>query len=164
VAVWPRARSFRSRAAPVTRLPVDRLGERFRHHVRPVLAERNLLAVDLRGTGASTPITCPGIQDFTGQTSGPSFDRVAWACGALLNHTWTDASGRHVAASDLFTSALAAADVAAVVGALGVPSVDLYGDSYGSWFAQVFANRYAQLLRSVILDSTYSTVTLDPWY
>ena len=130
----------------------------------PVLAERNLLAVDLRGTGASTPITCPGIQGFAGRISGPSFARAAGACGALLDHTWTDASGRKVAASDLFTSAQAAADVAAVVRALGVPSVDLYGDSYGSWFAQVFANRYPRLLRSVILDSTYSTVALDPWY
>jgi pimeloyl-ACP methyl ester carboxylesterase len=130
----------------------------------PVLAQRNLLAVDLRGTGASTPVTCPGIQGFTGRISGPSFAEAAGACGALLNHTWTDASGRPVAASDLFTSAQAAADVAGVVRALGVTSVDLYGDSYGSWFAQVFANRYPQLLRSVILDSTYSTVALDPWY
>jgi len=130
----------------------------------PMLTERNLLAVDLRGTGASTPVTCPGIQGFTGRISGTAFARAAGACGALLDHTWTDTSGHTIAASALFTSAQAAADMADVVRALGVPSVDLYGDSYGSWFAQVFANRYPQLLRSVILDSTYSTVALDPWY
>ena len=85
-------------------------------------------------------------------------------CGASLDHRWKYASGAYVHASDLFTSATAAADVAEVIQALDVPSVDLYGDSYGSWFAQVFANHYPGLMRSVVLDSTYSTVALDPWY
>jgi len=131
---------------------------------RPLLTEWNLLAVDLRGTGGSTPIDCPGIQDFTGQPSGRAFAAAAGACGASLDHKWRDASGAYVHASDLFTSAIAAADVAEVIHALDVPSVDLYGDSYGSWFAQVFADYYPQLIRSVVLDSTYSTVALDPWY
>jgi pimeloyl-ACP methyl ester carboxylesterase len=131
---------------------------------RPLLTEWNLLAVDLRGTGGSTPIDCPGIQDFTGQPSGRAFAAAAGACGASLDHKWRDASGAYVHASDLFTSAIAAADVAEVIHALDVPSVDLYGDSYGSWFAQVFADHYPQLIRSVVLDSTYSTVALDPWY
>jgi pimeloyl-ACP methyl ester carboxylesterase len=69
-----------------------------------------------------------------------------------------------VHASDLFTSAPAAEDMAAVIQALQVGKVDLYGDSYGSFFAQVFASRFPHLLRSVILDSTYQTVGLDPWY
>jgi pimeloyl-ACP methyl ester carboxylesterase len=42
--------------------------------------------------------------------------------------------------------------------------VDLYGDSYGSWFAQTFASRYPGLLRSLTLDSTYQVLGLDPWY
>ncbi len=42
--------------------------------------------------------------------------------------------------------------------------MDLYGDSYGSWFSQVFASRYAAQLRSVTLDSTYQVLGLDPWY
>lgn len=67
-------------------------------------------------------------------------------------------------ASDLFTSAPAAEDLAAVITALGLGKVDLYGDSYGSFFAQVFASRFPQLVHSVILDSTYETVGLDPWY
>src|SRR5262249_57238099 len=45
-----------------------------------------------------------------------------------------------------------------------VGRVDLYGDSYGSWFAQVFASRYPGQLRSVTLDSTYQVLDLDPWY
>ncbi len=52
-------------------------------------------------------------------------------------------------------SAAAAEDLATVIVALQLPKVDLYGDSYGSFFAQVFASRIPQLVRSVILDSTY---------
>ena len=130
----------------------------------PLLSDWNLLAVDLRGTGDSTPLDCRALQQFTGRLSGPGFAATAGACGRALDHRWRDASGRWIHASDLFTSAQAAADVAAVVTELDLPPVDLYGDSYGSYFAQVLADRYPALIRSVVLDSTYSTVTIDPWY
>ncbi len=67
-------------------------------------------------------------------------------------------------ASDLFNTAYSARDVEGVVQALDVGRVDLYGDSYGSWFAQTFASRYPGELRSVTLDSTYQVLDLDPWY
>ncbi len=86
------------------------------------------------------------------------------ACGAQLNHTWHYRGGGWVHASDLFNTAYSARDVAQVLHALRLGRVDLYGDSYGSWFAQVFASRYPGLLRSVTLDSTYQVLGLDPWY
>jgi pimeloyl-ACP methyl ester carboxylesterase len=130
----------------------------------PLLASRNLLAVDLRGTGMSTPLHCSALQHFSGQASGPAFDVVVKRCAAALDHRWRDAQGNFIRASDLFTSAPAAEDVAAVVQALGVGPVDVYGDSYGSWFAQVFAARFPRLVRSVVLDSSYAVQGLDPWY
>ena len=59
--------------------------------------------------------------------------------------------------------------MAAVIRSLELPKVDLYGDSYGSFFAQVFAANFPKLVRSVVLDSTYETAmhgpsALDPWY
>ena len=39
-------------------------------------------------------------------------------------------------------TAAAADDMAAVLHALGLAKVDLYGDSYGSFFAQAFAARF----------------------
>src|SRR5580698_9635322 len=57
-----------------------------------------------------------------------------------------------------------ARDLAAVIRHLGVGKVDLYGDSYGTYFAQSFLSRYPQLLRSVVLDSAYEARDLDPWY
>ncbi|HYB23914.1 MAG TPA: alpha/beta hydrolase, partial [Solirubrobacteraceae bacterium] len=130
----------------------------------PLLQRWNMLVVDNRGTGESTPLDCPALQRFSGETGGEAFRQAAGGCAEALNHRWKYADGQWVHASDLFTSAPAAEDLAALIGALGLGRVDLYGDSYGSFFAQVFAARYPQLLRSVILDSTYEAIGLDPWY
>jgi pimeloyl-ACP methyl ester carboxylesterase len=130
----------------------------------PLLGRRNLLAIDNRGTGHSQPLDCPSLQDFSGPTGTVTFQQAVAACAELLNHHWRYPDGSWVHASDLFDSAPAAEDMAGLIHALGLGKVDLYGDSYGSFFAQVFASRYPQLLRSVTLDSTYKTVGLDPWY
>ena len=50
--------------------------------------------------------------------------------------------------SDLYGTANAARDLADVLAALQTGPVDLYGDSYGSYFGQTFAARYPRLLRS----------------
>lgn len=134
----------------------------------PLLDRWNMLVVDLRGTGASTVVDCPSLQDFDGTDSGSTatarFDAVVAACAASLDDRWRAPGGGAIHASDLFTSAAAANDVADIVAALGVGPVDVYGDSYGSWFAQVFAARFPKLVRSVTLDSTYAVEHLDPWY
>jgi pimeloyl-ACP methyl ester carboxylesterase len=130
----------------------------------PLLAHWNMLAVDNRGTGKSSVLNCPALQDFSGSTGTEAFQQTAAGCAQALNHRWKYPNGSWVHASDLFTSAPAAQDMAAVIRALGLGKVDLYGDSYGSFFAQVFANRFPKLVRSVILDSTYQTIGLDPWY
>ncbi len=127
-------------------------------------ATRNLLLVDLRGTGTSTPVNCRGLERAGARQYGRHFNQLVAACGAQLNHTWRYRGGGWVHASDLFNTAYSARDVARVLRALRLGRVDLYGDSYGSWFAQVFASRYAGLLRSVTLDSTYQVLDLDPWY
>jgi pimeloyl-ACP methyl ester carboxylesterase len=130
----------------------------------PLLERWNMLAVDNRGTGESTRLSCPALQDFSGESGTEALQRTAGACAAALNHRWKYSNGSWVHASDVFTSAPAAEDLAAVITALELGKVDLYGDSYGSFFAQVFASRFPRLVRSVILDSTYETVGLDPWY
>jgi pimeloyl-ACP methyl ester carboxylesterase len=128
-----------------------------------LLARFNMLAVDNRGTGSSHALDCPQLQNFEGPTGTARFQRTVGECAEALNRSFPY-RGSWLHASDLFTTAPAAADLAAVIGALGLHRVDLYGDSYGSFFAQAFASRYPQLLRSVILDSAYQTVGLDPWY
>ena len=130
----------------------------------PLLEHWNMLAVDNRGTGASTPLRCKPLQGFSGATGTAAFQTVVGECGSSLNARWRYPDGSPVHASDLFTSAPAAQDMASVLRALGIAKIDLYGDSYGSFFAQAFAARYPSLLRSLTLDSTYQTAGLDPWY
>jgi pimeloyl-ACP methyl ester carboxylesterase len=131
----------------------------------PQLQHFNMLAIDNRGTGKSTPLTCDALQHFSGPTGTAAFQQAAAKCAEKLNHRWQYANGSWVHASDLFTSTPAAEDMAAVITALGLSKVDLYGDSYGSFFAQVFANHFPQLVNSVILDSTYQADgRLDPLY
>ncbi|HWF79417.1 MAG TPA: alpha/beta hydrolase [Streptosporangiaceae bacterium] len=131
---------------------------------------RNLLLIDLRGTRTSTPLDCAGLENFSQvqHQFGPAFNKLVANCGDKLNHTWRYRAGkrpgRFVHASDLFNTAYSARDVSRVLTALRIGRVDLYGDSYGSWFAQVFASRFPGQLRSVTLDSTYQVLGLDPWY
>lgn len=130
----------------------------------PLLDRWNMLVVDNRGTGTSTPLACPALQRFSGPTGGAAFQQAASKCAGALNRRWRYPDGSRVHASDLFNSTPAAEDMAAVIRALDVGKVDIYGDSYGSFFAQVFATRFPGLVRSVTLDSTYESVGLDPWY
>ncbi|HEX6518870.1 MAG TPA: alpha/beta fold hydrolase [Streptosporangiaceae bacterium] len=126
-------------------------------------SNHNTLVFDLRGTGRSTPITCKALQDFHGVASGSSFAALVGDCGMKLNQTWKNAAGDWVQASDQFSTANAARDLHAALGQLNLTGVDLYGDSYGSWFAQAFASRYPSDLRSVTLDASYPVLGLDPW-
>ncbi len=136
----------------------------------PLRETRNLLLIDLRGTGRSGAISCPRLERYADlqHQDGPRFNGLVAACGRSLNHRWRYRDGSWVHASDRFDTADSARDVATVLSRLGLGGahspVDLYGDSYGSWFAQVFASRYPGRLRSVTLDSTYQVLGLDPWY
>ena len=128
----------------------------------PTLGHRNLLLVDARGTGRSTPVDCEPLQSLPSPSS--RFTAAADACGQQLDHTFRRAGGGWVHASDLFSTANTARDTARVLAALKLTTVDLYGDSYGTYFAQSFLARYPRLVRSVVLDSAYEARDLDPWY
>jgi pimeloyl-ACP methyl ester carboxylesterase len=113
---------------------------------RPVSERRNLLLVDLRGTGKSGALAC---RSFAHSTVG-YIDRAA-RCARQLGP-----------ARDLYSTSQAVQDIAAILDALGLNKVDLYGDSYGSYAAQAFALRYPERLRSVVLDGTYPLPGSDP--
>jgi pimeloyl-ACP methyl ester carboxylesterase len=120
----------------------------YRGLYRPLLQTRDLLIVDNRGTGSSNAVDCDALQ------RAPVMKLwQATRCGQHLGKT-----------SDLYGTALAADDMAAVLAALRVKKVDIYGDSYGSFFVQAFAGRHPKLVRSIVLDGAYQVVGGDPWY
>ncbi len=78
----------------------------------PLLRTRNLLLVDLRGTGTSSSFTCKALQHWTLLDSIASYTADTGACGRQLNHTRKLIGGHgYVQASDLYTTANAARDL-----------------------------------------------------
>ena len=130
----------------------------------PLQRSRNLLLVDNRGTGGSGLINCRPLQRWHLSLGDAEFDRRVAACGEQLNTARRLPGGGFVHGSDLYGTANAARDLADVLSALQTGPVDLYGDSYGSYFGQTFAARYPKLLRSLTLDATWPVLGTDPFY
>ena len=109
---------------------------------------RSVLLIDARGTGSSGVLEC---RAFTRRIT--HYRERAGACAAEL--------GPGV---DLYDTHAFVDDIADVLDALGIPAVDLYGDSYGSYAGQAFAVRYPTRLRSLVLDGAYPLPGTDPAY
>jgi pimeloyl-ACP methyl ester carboxylesterase len=112
----------------------------------PLRARRDVLLVDLRGTGLSGALDCPALHRTV-----RDYVRRAGRCARELGPR-----------RDLYDTHAATDDVAAVLDALRIGRVDLYGDSYGSYFGQVFAARHGDRLRSLVLDGAYPVPGTDP--
>lgn len=116
---------------------------------KPLRRHRDVLLMDNRGTGKSGAVDCRQLQTaekWTVELNG--------ACGDSLG-----------ARAALYSTAYAADDLAAILDKLGVRRIDLYGDSYGTYFEQVFAVRHPQILRSIVLDGAYPLNGPDyAWY
>jgi pimeloyl-ACP methyl ester carboxylesterase len=102
----------------------------------PLRASHDVLIMDNRGTGRSAAINCGQLQNAPQLT-----EANIGACGRALGRT-----------APLYGTALATDDLAAVLDALGIARISLYGNSYGTYFAQVFALRHAAKLRALVLD------------
>jgi pimeloyl-ACP methyl ester carboxylesterase len=130
----------------------------------PLTERRNVLIVDLRGTGRSDVVRCARLQSWTPADGNQAYIDAVGACGTHLNSSRRRPDGSFVRGAELYTTANAARDVARLLASLRTGPVDLYGDSYGTYFGQVFTSRYPSLLRSVTLDAAYPVLGADPFY
>jgi pimeloyl-ACP methyl ester carboxylesterase len=105
----------------------------------PLRGRYDVLIMDNRGTGRSGALDCRELQNAPQLT-----EANIGACGRSLGRT-----------APLYGTALAADDLAAVLDALAIGRVGLYGDSYGTFFAQTFALRHPDKLRALVLDGAY---------
>ncbi|MBT8087528.1 MAG: alpha/beta hydrolase [Gammaproteobacteria bacterium] len=104
--------------------------------------DRNILLVDQRGTGASSPMNCPFDESLVeGRFSVEVTREATEACLQQLPHD-----------PRFFTTSVAVTDLEAVRQALGYPALNLYGISYGTRVAQHYARRYPETTRSIVLD------------
>jgi pimeloyl-ACP methyl ester carboxylesterase len=107
-----------------------------------VQRNRDILLVDQRGTGESSRMDCPVDEELVeGQYSTELTIEYTKDCLAALPYD-----------PRFFTTSVAVTDLEAVRVALGYPSLNVYGVSYGTRVAQHFARRYPASTRTIVLD------------
>jgi pimeloyl-ACP methyl ester carboxylesterase len=110
----------------------------------PLLEHHDLILMDQRGTGASTHIDCPTLQTYNGLQEPDDIEAAAAACAQRLG-----------AGANAYGSDAVGDDLAAILEGLHIPTIDLYGDSYGTYLAQVFTLHHPSMVRALVLDGTY---------
>ncbi len=118
------------------------------HLFQNLLRRRDLVVVDMRGTGRSERIKCPELQHGL----GPEWITLA-ECARQLGKRFVS-----------YRTSAGADDLNAVRKALGLNRITLYGDSYGTYLAQSYAYRHGETLRALVLDSAYPAKGESPWY
>jgi pimeloyl-ACP methyl ester carboxylesterase len=113
-----------------------------------LISDHDLLLIDSRGGGRSHPIRC-GVTALPGTRKG--LVRAIAGCGRRL--------GRQARA---YTAAATADDFEAVRKRLGIPKLDLYGVSTGTYLMTVFAQRHPKSVRSIVLSSAFP-LDFDMW-
>ena len=98
--------------------------------------KRDIVLVDQRGTGRSHPLTCNEEENAEGDIG-----TTIQACLEAM-----DADPR------FYTTAIAMDDLDEVRAALGYEHINLYGASYGTRAALIYARQHPEHLRSMILD------------
>jgi pimeloyl-ACP methyl ester carboxylesterase len=108
---------------------------------RAVRRHRDIVLVDLRGTGESAPLSCDTSGDEIAALEEADFARIARNCAAAL-----DADPR------LYTHRHSLADLDEIRQRLGYRRINLWGGSWGTRAALLYALRYPDAARSVVLD------------
>jgi pimeloyl-ACP methyl ester carboxylesterase len=115
------------------------------HKLEAIRRERDLVFVDVRGTGKSAPLACD-VEDpeDLAQVLGATFDLDRLG----------DCLADYGDGPDLrqYTSVAMADDLDEVRAALGYERVNLLAISYGTALAQVWMRRHGEHIRSAVLD------------
>ncbi len=114
--------------------------------LEPLVAHRHVLLLDQRGTGSSNPLDCKDAQDSGDDRADYAADKLRSQAEHCLAQLRTHADPRY------YTTTAAVQDLEDVRKALGSPSFDLVGVSYGTRVAQQYAMRHPEGVRSIVLD------------
>ena len=115
---------------------------------------RDLLFLDVRGTGYSMPAVCPSINDVWAATDylvvpdeefNADLARTATACADSMA-----AEGRDIGA---YNASAVAVDIDDLRRLLGYERWNVYGWSYGGRYAQAMMNHNPDAIRSVVLSA-----------
>lgn len=110
-------------------------------HLPGVALDHDLVFVDIRGTGSSSPLDCP-VEDDPRVALRIAFDETALTrCLDVLT-----ADPVH------FTTAQAVLDLEVVRATLDAPRINLVGGSYGTRLALEYARAFGPFVRTMVLD------------
>jgi pimeloyl-ACP methyl ester carboxylesterase len=137
---------------------VEQMGLLYPSFVAPIVAERDFIAFDQRGTGLSEPsLDCPQVttlifdtlrEDYTIEESSSLYVDALAACQQSLTEAGIDLTA--------YTSAASAADIADLAAFFGYDQINLYGGSYGTRLALTVMRDFPALVRSAVLDGVLS--------
>jgi pimeloyl-ACP methyl ester carboxylesterase len=128
--------------------PAVPLTEEFKHVLGPLAATRDLVVFDQRGIGFSDALSCHASERpdlFT------SFGSFVEACGGQLG------AGR-----SFYASEDTVADIEAIRQAGGYEKLVLYGTSYGTKVAELYARRFPGHVEGLVLDSVVTPDGPEP--
>ncbi len=128
--------------------PLIRMHDVIPKMLAPILAKRDIILVDQRGVGFSTPrISCPEVTTFGSPVPNMESMKDVQTCYDRLIASGTDLNG--------YTTRENAADFDVVREALGYQEWNLLGASYGVLLGLEIMHNHPDGLRSVILDSAF---------
>jgi len=119
---------------------------------------RDVVLIDQRGTGRSSPLDCDAFKDLEDEILDADPVPRAAACAHQLQERGIDLAQ--------YTTTSFIADLEAMRNALGYAQMNLWGGSYGSRVAQEYLRRFPDRVRTVILDGVAPpamTISLDVW-
>lgn len=113
------------------------------------MRDRDVVLIDQRGTGDSTPLDCPDDAGSTNLDNGLGLEtdpaEIARLSALCLDALEVDPR--------LFTTSVAVQDMENVRQQLGISQWNLYGISYGTRVAAHYLRRYPDSVRTMILDA-----------
>jgi pimeloyl-ACP methyl ester carboxylesterase len=116
-----------------------------------LLDTHDMLLIDPRGTGRSAALHCADLSVENVPATRSALLQAVRSCGRELG-----ASARY------YTSAAIADDIDAVRAKLRIRSLDLLGESYGTYLMTVYAQRHPARVRSIVLSSAFP-LAFDMW-
>lgn len=140
-AVIPLAGGPGQAAIPLTEAFVELLG--------PIVATRDLIVFDQRGTGLSHPLTCRPAKATSRRL--PTLGQSVKSCALGLG-----------ASRSFYTTPDSVADIEAIRQAGGYEKLVLYGTSYGTKVAEQYAQRHPGHVEALVLDSVVPPDGPDP--
>lgn len=126
----------------------------------PLRNQNDIVLVDMRGTGFSQPRLCPdlgkSLLQILAKNQTEKDDENQKAAAALSCKQDLLDRGVDIKA---YNSMSMARDLNALKNQLGYRNWHVYGASYGTYVAQVYANMYANDIKTLILDSSIDDIT-----